>query len=143
MKLFFDTNILIDVFSHRDKESDFSIYCYRLVEHNLIKGYINAKQLSDIYYIASKIADKKTALEICSIICELFVVVPYDKFNLINAFKSDFTDIEDASIDDSAKLYCCDGLITRNSKHFTKAKSVIYSPKEFQTLYEAMKISWN
>lgn len=140
MKAFFDTNILIDVFSHRDEESRFSQYCYELVAAQKIVGYINAKQLTDFYYILYKNThDKKYCDESIKILCEIFEVVQFDKFNIINSIKRDFTDFEDGTVDDSAKLYCCDALITRNTKHFKNAKCIVYTPKQFITLFETIE----
>ena len=139
MKVFFDTNILIDVFTNRDKECEFSIFCYRLVQRNLIKGYINAKQLSDIYYVVHKMLDKETAIECINVLSQQFEVVPYTKYDLINENNYSFNDIEDGSIDYCSKLYCCDYLLTRNKKHFNNAKSLVMIPKDFIELYKVFE----
>lgn len=136
MKVYFDTNVLIDVFTNRDEESKLSIFCYRLVLHGLIKGYINAKQLSDIYYVLNKNCDNNIAFDSIKTISSLFEVVPYTAKSLINSETEKFNDIEDGSIDNCAKIFCCDYLITRNIKDFKTSSNNVLTPKEFITLYK-------
>lgn len=134
MKIFFDTNILLDIFSHRDTESLFSLECFDFAADKKIIGYVAANQLDVFYYVMKKYVNKDFAFDCMKQILECFVVVPYSKFNLINGIKSDFSDFEDGCLDDCAKLYCCDGILTRNAKDFKNSKNTIYSPKDLVSL---------
>ena len=139
MKLYFDTNVLIDAFTNRDKESEFSTFCFRLVQRDLAKGYINAKQLSDIFYVMNKCLGKEEALDCIDIISSLFVVVPFTKNSLTNEHAKKFNDLEDGSIDNSAKEFCCDYLLTRNTKHFSNSDNKVLTPKEFVNIYNVIR----
>lgn len=137
MKVFFDTNVLIDAFSNRDELSKFSEQCYLLVLSKEIKGYISSNQLMTFYYVFSKYTDKGFALDCLNQIMSVFEVVPFSKYNVLQSIKNDFGDVEDGAQDDCCKEFCCNFLITRNSKHFSKSKNRIFTPKEFLELFYA------
>ena len=138
MKIFFDTNVLIDTFSRHDEMSKYSQACYELAASGKIVGYVNAKQLIDFHYILRKIThDKDFCYDAIKTLCEIFKVVPFDKNSLLNSIKRDFNDFEDGTIDDSAYLYCCNFLVTRNVKDYKNSKSNVITPKELISLYNA------
>lgn len=139
MKVFFDTNILIDAFSSRDELSQFSEQCYLLALSKQIKGYITSNQLMTFYYVFSKSTNKEFAIECLNQIINNFEVVPFSKFNVLHSIESEFIDIEDGAQDDCSKEFCCNYLITRNIKHFDKSKNVVCTPKEFLKLYSALQ----
>lgn len=142
MKVFFDTNVVVDALSHRDEESYYSQLCYELAASSKIVGYLNAKQITDIYYLSRKAFDQNSIRLInIEILCNVFCIVPLDKVNLLNSIKRGFSDFEDGVIDESAKLYCCDAIITRNKQDFKNSKNLVMSPKEFVSYYKAMSNS--
>ena len=141
MKVFFDTNILIDAFSDRDEFSQFSEQCYLLALSKQIKGYISSNQLTTFLYVFSKFTDKEFAFECLNQIINNFEVVPFSKFNVLHSIENGFLDIEDGAQDDCCNEFCCNYLITRNTKHFEKSKNVVCTPKEFLELYSAFQNS--
>ena len=136
MKVFFDSCILIDVFTNRDKSCEGSIKCFELVAKGEIKGYLSSRQLTDIYYSIRKyISEEEVRRQIIKTLCNVFEVVPFCKQNIINALSSRYIDMEDGTQDDVAKCYCCNYLLTNDSKGYKNSKSIICSPKEFLELY--------
>lgn len=134
MKVFFDTNVLIDIFSSRDNESIHSLECFDLLIDNKIKGYISANQLDVFYYVIRKYVDKSFAKECLIEIINAFEVVPFSKHNILGALSSDFNDLEDAELDDVANLYSCKYIVTRNIKDYKNSKKIVITPKDLVTL---------
>lgn len=141
MKVFFDTNVLIDAFSNRDDQSTFSEQCYLLVLSKQIKGYISSNQLMTFYYVFSKFMSKEFAFESLNQIINHFEVVPFSKFNVLHSIENNYFDIEDGAKDDCAKEFCCDFIITRNTKDFINSENKVCTPKEFLELFSAFQNS--
>lgn len=140
MKVFFDSCILIDVFTNRDKSCECSIKCFELVAKGKIKGYLSSRQLTDIYYSIRKyISDGEIRNQVIKTLCSIFEVVPFSKQNIVNALSDIYNDFEDGTQDDVAKCYCCDFLLTNDKRGYAKAKSVICSPKELLQLYSVIE----
>ena len=140
MKVFFDSCILIDVFTNRDKSCGDSIKCFELVAKGKIKGYLSSRQLTDIYYCIRKyISEEATRRQIIKILCNVFEVMPFCKQNIINAMADIYSDMEDGTQDDVAKCYCCNYLLTNDMKGYKNSKSIICSPKEFLELFSVME----
>ena len=51
MKVFIDTNVILDVLCKRDKFYNDSLNVLKLCEANIIKGYLSALSITNIIYI--------------------------------------------------------------------------------------------
>ena len=67
--------------------------------------------------------------------CERCPLNYFCKQNIINALSSRYIDMEDGTQDDVAKYYCCNYLLTNDSKGYKNSKSIVCSPNEFLELY--------
>jgi predicted nucleic acid-binding protein len=59
MKIFIDTNVLLDVLIEREPFYKDSAVVWTMVEKNLVKGYISAISVNNIYYISKKMKEAR------------------------------------------------------------------------------------
>ena len=135
MKVFFDSNVIIDGLSERDYNYRPSRDLLRLATNKTIRGFITAKQITDIYYILkhyySNESERRNAIRIIS---NIFEIIPTMKSDIDYCINSKMKDLEDALIDEVCTVNCIDFLVTNNIKDFKNAKSTIITPQELVTL---------
>lgn len=137
MRILFDTNVIIDALTMRPP---FHKSCSKLIiyaSQDKIEAYVSAKQVADIYYILRKyIADENDKRNIIKTIVETFNVLPLLPSDIKYCLNSDFSDFEDALIDECAKVNMLDTIVTSNTKDFEKSKLTIVTPLELESLIE-------
>lgn len=139
MKVFFDTNVLIDAFTCRDYDYKNQKQLLRYVANEVIEGYISSKQITDIYYILRKYIPSETEKRrILRVILEQFETLPCLKSVCEYCLKSNIEDYEDAIIDETAKIFNVDYIVTNNKADFNNSKCIIISPKELVLLLDAI-----
>lgn len=122
MKIFLDTNIILDVLVKREPFYIDSAKILTLVNGKITQGFISAITVNNIYYILNKLKNKETAKNFTVEILNYFEVIPLTKAILEHANKLDTNDFEDAIQYLSAIDCKCNFLITRNLKDYPKNK---------------------
>ena len=131
MKLFWDTNVMLDFLGERDPFYISSAKIATLADKRKIKIIASALSYETISYFLikyegiEKTKDKLRKFKVISEICEL------DKLIIEKGLNSDFSDFEDSLQYYSALRTECDILITRNGKDFKKSKIPVMTPDEF------------
>jgi predicted nucleic acid-binding protein len=59
MTVLFDTNVLIDISDHREPFYEKSLETFTLAVNGVIKGFVSAGAITDIYYIIKKSKQSK------------------------------------------------------------------------------------
>jgi predicted nucleic acid-binding protein len=131
-----DTNIILDIALKRDPFFDLSSKLFDFIDLRLIKGYVTASTITDIYYVARKEKGNVIAREFISNLVEIVEVLGIDKIIIIKALKSDLNDFEDAVQVSAAVQYELDIIVTRNKSDFHNSILEILSPAE---LIESLK----
>lgn len=140
MKLLFDTNIILDALSERENNHKASKQLITYVVCGDIKGYLSAKQITDIYYSLRKyFSDELKRRSAIKTIINTFEILPTTKSDINYCLNSEMADLEDALLDEVCSVNCINGWVTNNIKDFNKAKSVIFSPNDVLSLIEASK----
>ena len=140
MKVFFDSNVIIDALIQRDINCRSSVELLRCVIAGKIKGYISAKQITDIYYVirhSFKLEEDRR--HFIGIIIQTFEIISTTKADINYCLNSKMSDLEDALLDEVCSVNCIDYLVTNNVKDFAKAKSTIFTPEQLLTLIEINK----
>lgn len=75
MKIFIDTNTLLDVLTGREPFYENSAIIWSMVEKGLLKGYISAISVNNIYYIVKKQIGKSEAEKLVDKILKDFKVI--------------------------------------------------------------------
>lgn len=137
MKIFVDTNVLLDVFQERKPQYDASVYVWDMAERGQLSGFVSVISFNNIYYIVSRFRDKKHAGRAIKLLRGTFSPVSLDEQILNQAIDSKMNDFEDAIQFFSAVHVSADFIITRNSKDFPKSSIPVLAPEEFLAIFKA------
>lgn len=131
MRLFFDTNVMIDLLCERNPHYDAVAKLMVLKEKGLIQIIVSSLSFVTCHYLMSKTIGKIAASEMLKKFRILCKVSEVDDINIDKSLFSKFSDFEDAVQYFSALKANADCVITRNSKDFVLSEIPIFSPKEF------------
>jgi predicted nucleic acid-binding protein len=131
MKIFLDTNIVLDFLGEREPFYLSAAKIATLADKGKIEIIVSALSYSTVGYLLTKFEgldktkDKLRKFKAISTICEL------DDRIIEKGLNSNFSDFEDSLQYFSALRHECDILITRNEKDFKTAHITIMNPTEF------------
>ena len=131
MKLFVDTNVLLDVFGRREPFYEDSARIWTLAETGEVAGFVSAMSFPNIFYILRRAEGYRAARKAMGLIRDAFSLVPFDSQITNQAIDSDIKDFEDAIQFFSALRSGADSLITRNTRDFPTGDVLIQTPTEF------------
>ncbi len=135
MKICVDTNILLDVLTHRDPFYQDSAVIWRIVEQGLVEGYISAISVNNVFYISKKLQHLQYAQELVDKILKDFHIIPLDDEILKLARTLEERDYEVLIQYFSGIKSGSSYLITRNTRDFPQTGIEIFQPQEFLTRY--------
>jgi predicted nucleic acid-binding protein len=131
MKVFIDTNVIIDVLTNREPHVDRSAAFLKLCGTG-VTGCITASQTTDIYYLLRRYGkDAVTARKIVKRLTDTVTVTDVTAKDVSAAFSLPMPDYEDALLAQCAKGTRADYLVTRNGKDFQASPVPALSPEEF------------
>lgn len=136
MKVFFDTNIILDVLRNREPFVQHSQAVWLLAEQGRIVGQVSALSFASIFYIARRFTDTGTAQDLLRQLRAVFQPVACDATVIDQSLASDFPDFEDAVQYFSARNAAADCIVTRDAKHFRNATIPVLSPEQFLTAHD-------
>ncbi len=131
MKLFWDTNVMLDFLGERDPFYISAAKIATLADKREVEIIVSALSYATISYLLTKYEglektkDKLRKFKVISEICEL------DGVLIEKGLNSEFSDFEDSLQYFSALRTNCDIIITRNGKDFKKSQIPIMTPDEF------------
>jgi len=131
MRLFIDTNVMLDFLGERDPFYISAAKIATLADKRSLQIIVSAMSYATIsyfltkYYGLEKTKDKLRKFKVISEICEL------DEVIIEKGLNSNFSDFEDSLQYFSALRTECDIIITRNGKDFKKSEIPVMSPDEF------------
>jgi predicted nucleic acid-binding protein len=132
MKVFFDTNVLIDVLALRQPFYEDSAELWTLSERRTITGFVSVLTFTNTFYIVRRLTDLKTARRALSLIRDAFTPVACDGDIIHRAIASKLGDFEDAVQYISATQIGVDCIVSRNVSHFpASSECPILTPAEF------------
>ena len=132
MKVFLDTNVLLDVITQRAPFYAESALIWSLVEQRKLRGLVSATSFTNVYYIVRRLKDRRTADRAVRLLRDLFMPVACDEQVLDQAIGARFEDFEDAIQYFSAVRAGASYLITRDQGHFPEVPHLlVLSPAEF------------
>jgi predicted nucleic acid-binding protein len=130
LKIVFDTNIILDVLLNRESFVELSANLVSSVENKKIEGYLCATTITTLDYLISKETTKNKARVEMRKLLSIFNISEVNLKVLELSINSEFKDFEDAVQYFSGECSSVDGLVTRNTKDYKKAKLPIYTPDE-------------
>ena len=136
IKVFIDTNVVIDALTERDNTYQSSRQVWRHIIHGNLKGYLSSKQITDIYYFFKKYYKDETMIrEYIRNITDSFEILPFLKGDILACLKTEMEDFEDAIVCEVAKVNMINIVVTNNIKHFSNAKMMVLTPQQLLEMY--------
>jgi predicted nucleic acid-binding protein len=109
-----------------------------MVDKNLIKGYISAISINNIYYITRKQKGRSEAERIVDKVLKDFKIISLTYEILKLSRTVDKKDFEDVIQYFSALQKGCEYIITRNTKDFLQKEIKVIKPADFIKEFESM-----
>jgi predicted nucleic acid-binding protein len=131
MKVFVDTNVLLDVLAERKAFYPEAMRVWTLAESGHIEAQVSAISFNNCYYIVHRYAGRRSAEKSIRLLGDVFETVDLTSRILRQAIDAGFADFEDAIQFHSAVHAKSECIITRNPDDFPRAPLSILSPAEF------------
>ena len=130
-KVFFDTNIMIDVIGRREQFCKPTQQIMSLADRGLIRIYVSVLSYATASFILSKYNKELDIISEFSKFMKITTATLVDSSMVEQSVKSEFKDFEDAMQYFSAKHENVDYIITRNKKDFAASDIPVFEPQEF------------
>lgn len=130
MKLFFDTNVILDILLKREPHYAASARIFSLVLSGRYEAYASVLTFSNIYYVLVKSLGHDRAVKNMQKIASFVEMLGVTPDAAKRAFTSGLPDYEDAVQYLCAKEHKMDCIVTRNKADFAKATLEILTPEE-------------
>ena len=131
IKVFVDTNILIDLLADRKPFSKFTIQIFDKAENKKVKLYTSSHSISTTHYLLKKYIEEKELRQVLFNLMEYLTIVAVDVDILRKGLKSKHKDFEDAiQIICASSIEKIDYIVTRNIKDFKFSEISVISPDE-------------
>ena len=134
MKLFLDTNVVIDVIAAREPFVADSRSVFNLCETGKAEGCISALTVCTVSYVLRKFVTPATMRTKLRAFRNVLTPVDLTVSLLDKAISSSMTDFEDAVQFYTAVYSEADYIITRNVKHFPQDNIPVLTPTDFLVL---------
>lgn len=135
--LFFDINIILDIFLKREPFYASSAQVFSLAETKQFNGYLGALSYPILFYLLKKELDRDEAMSILTKVRIVLKTAPLVEKVIDSALSSNIRDFEDAMQYYSALEVKSDYLITRNKKDYPANLLQILTPDEFLALLKS------
>ena len=131
MRLFFDTNVLLDYLLSRAPFADPAEHLIRACREMRIEGCMAAHSILNMFYILRKAFSLSERRELLLMLCRLLEVEGLDQQSIIVALQNrDFIDFEDCLQAGCAEHFSADYIVTRNAKDFQMSMIPCLNPTE-------------
>ncbi|MBL0293620.1 MAG: PIN domain-containing protein [Saprospiraceae bacterium] len=131
-KIFMDSDVVIDFFTDRDPHVNPASELFELNEQGIIKIFLSAVSINNIYYIVRRFLGHKKAIQVIESLTEMTEIIGTTKNEILQALKNDFSDYEDSIQYSSAlTIQKLDAIITRNIKDYKNSKIAVMTPHSF------------
>ena len=133
MRIFFDTNALLDVALRREPHFQRSqeVLTHAIERHSC---YLSWHTVSNIAYIVEKVESQSAALEFIQNITKVCLIAPVEHKDLNIALDYNAGDLEDAMQIASALAVNADVIVTRDARGFAKSPITLIDPTINQDL---------
>lgn len=129
-RLFFDTDVLLDVLADRSPFAADSAGALALVERGGAVGFVAAHSITTLHYLLRRELTARRTRRLLMDLMRLLSIVPVDHDRLLQGFALGWGDFEDAVQAACAAKADVDYLVTRDRKGFARSDIPIASPAE-------------
>lgn len=132
MKLFLDTNVLIDLYHERHPYYEDIKKLQVMEEFGDVELWVSAKSFTDIFYVMKK--DRCAGADILRAFdtsFEFLNICSIDGEDVQNAIRLEWMNFEDCLIEMAARKVKADFLLTRDASGFAQSKIPVKRPEAF------------
>ena len=133
MRVFVDTNILLNAFLNRDDALSNRVVAHLLESENLL--YLNTITILNINYILRKELQRSRVKEIIQFLIDHFILLDSNRETIQNALDSSFSDFEDAVQYFSCKEIPVDMILTDDKNGFQGAQIDVVNAQDYFKQY--------
>lgn len=131
IKIFLDTNILVDLIADRKPFSKQAIEIFRSTEKNKTQLFTSSHSIATTHYLLKKYVEEKELRKIIFNLLELLNVIPVDIDVLKKGLLSNHKDFEDAvQILCASSITGINYIVTRNTKDYKTSEISVLTPDE-------------
>lgn len=134
IKVFIDTNILIDLLCHRDCFDEAATVINLGIEDKILM-YCSSLSIANCVYNCRKTLGKEKTAKLLRMLCRYIKIAPCGQLEIDSAFAQNRNDFEDALQYYSAIAVDADIILTRNGKHFGFSSVPVMDCMEFLERY--------
>lgn len=131
MKIFLDTNVVIDFLGEREEFFTDASIIFSMIEEGVIHASVSALTVVNCAYILKKAFNADVMYDKVEALFKLLDVLPLDKSHLQNAINIRPYDYEDAVQYYTAQPSNPDVIITRDKKGYRDLDVLVMTPSEF------------
>lgn len=135
--IFFDINIILDIFLKRDPFYTSSAYMFSLVEKGEFQGFLGAASYPILFYLLRKEKGRDRAINILKKVRVVLSTISVTEKVVDSSLNSDIADFAHAIQYYSALEAQCDYFITRNKRDYPANLLKILTPDEFLALLQS------
>ena len=135
MRVLLDTNVILDLFLDRAPFADAAAVLWLAHEREQLDAYVAAITPVNLFYIARKLCDEKTARQAVVELLATLNVCTIEQGTLKSALSLPFRNYEDAVQHAAASATGLEAIITRNVKDYSAATLPIFMPDDFIQQY--------
>ncbi len=137
MKVFVDTNVVLDVLLDRKPFYWDAGRVWTLAEQGRIQGLVSVLSFPNAFYVIRRTSGLQAARESLLVLRDSFTPIACDEQVIQQAIDAKFADFEDAIQFFSALRANAACIVTRNAQHFPVSELPVLSPAEFMSGWEA------
>ena len=133
MKLFLDTNVLLDILMDFRPNHDDAAAILKIVKSGVATAVLTTQSIIDASYVYSQ-REKQSLIQFINAIDEIMDIVEVEAItekNITAAMRMPFNDFEDAAQIACSEMAGCDTIITSDHKFKEYTFAPVYTPKSF------------
>jgi len=131
MKVLIDTNVVLDILLDRQPWYTNAVLIFGLSKKGLIKSYVPASAITDIFYISRKEKGKNVTNKAIKSLLQVFYPAAVTDQHIFKALDLDWEDFEDSVQFVVGEGLDIDYIVTRNVQDFSSCSIPAVTPDEF------------
>ena len=131
MTILIDSNIALDILLNRQPWYEKAALIFSLTRRSIVKSYVSASAITDIFYVAKKELGKSAAREAIKRLVRVFYPATVTDTDIYHALDLTWDDFEDSVQFTVGEGLSADYIITRNTQDFSSSHIPAVTPEQF------------
>lgn len=131
MKVFLDTNVLIDYLLKRESGMSAAVDILLLGNSKILDLCLSDLTIANAAYIVRREYGMEEFRKVLRVLSRCYTVVPIGERAVNEALSAEWKDFEDSMQYYAAVDAACECIVTRNVKDFSQSEIPVYTPAEF------------